>query len=69
MIFGECPYDGCGGSFTMPIDRYGFQKHWCEKCKKLIWTLMSRIDPKSYTEESFLEHYKVDEETKNITEI
>lgn len=68
MIIGECP--NCNGPLIIPLAEHCpcFQKHWCDKCGGLIWTLHSRLNPQSFNEEGFLEKYKVDEITKNITE-
>lgn len=70
-VIGECPYEGCDESLWVgepdqPLPM--FSKHECEGCKKVIWTYISRIEPKSYTEEAFLEKYSVDEKTKEISE-
>lgn len=71
MIIGECPYDDCNSDLWIPISKKCpvFQKHECKKCKRVIWTYHSRIDPYSYTEEGFLEEYKIDEETKSVEKI
>lgn len=43
-----------------------FQQLMCEKCGRVIWIYHSRIEPVAYTEESFVEKYDLDEETKSI---
>lgn len=69
MILGECPYEGCEGSLHLPIadDCPAFQKHNCEECGRVIWTLHSRWNPQSWTEDGFTAEYEVDEVTRNIT--
>jgi len=68
MIIGECPYNDCSGDLWLPTaDKCPvFQKHVCEKCKRIIWTYHSRADPHSYTEKGFMEEYKIDEKTKSV---
>jgi hypothetical protein len=69
MIFGNCPYEDCDADFTTSMgESPRFEKHSCEKCGRVIWTLHSRIQPESYTQEGFALKYDVDEETKHITE-
>jgi len=68
MIIGSCPYEECDAPLFMPIaDSLGFQRHACEQCGGVIWTLHSRIDPWSMTEAEFLVEYDVDDERKTIT--
>jgi hypothetical protein len=67
MIFGECPYEKCNHPFTTPMGKSPmWEKHVCEKCKNVIWTLHSRMRPLSYTERDFNKEYIIDEETKTI---
>lgn len=66
MIFGNCPY--CDHNFNVSlVDGLRMQKQECEQCKKTFWTLHSRLDPKSWTDDEFNKIFLLDEETKNIT--
>ena len=72
MIIGECPYNNCNEPLMIGVEDGAqlpaFYPHYCEGCKRKIWTKMTRIDPASWTEEDFLRDFNVNEETKNITE-
>lgn len=68
MIMGGCPYTGCEGFMMTPIaDQYGFSKEKCPDCGRVVWVEHTRIGPVAYTDESFRETFKVDDETKTIT--
>lgn len=69
MIIGECPYEGCKGPVFLHLQEgRPIQRHTCVDCKRHIWTLHSRFEPKSWTEEAFNLQFIVDEETKTIRE-
>lgn len=71
MIIGQCPYSDCDGSIWLGCDDWpmpSVYKHKCKVCDKVIWTNISRIDPKSWTEKDFIETHKIDEETKKVSE-
>lgn len=69
MIIGNCPYEGCDGEIWLPMaDHLAWQKHVCETCHQTIWTLHSRMQPQSYTNEEFHMKFDVDEATKKITD-
>ena len=71
MILGECPYEGCHGDVFLGCDDWkmpSFYKHECEECKNWIWTKITRVDPQSWTEEGFNEHFTINEETRSIKE-
>ena len=70
MIIGGCPYDDCGGLLFLPLCDAPplIEKHICEHCERTVWTLHSRIDPQSWTNECFLGRFRVDAKTKTITE-
>lgn len=68
MIFGNCPYPDCNDDFTVNLSEgMPIQQMTCEKCKRVSWLLHSRLDPKSWTDESFREIADIDEETHKIT--
>ena len=71
MIFGECPYDNCSELLWIPIAEKCpvYERHECEKCKRVIWTYHSRVDPHSYTEKDFYEDYTVNKKTKQVEPI
>ena len=69
MIIGSCPYEGCDGDVWISISDKTpcFSKDACEKCNKIFWTLHSRLQPKSWTDEHFrAEVADVDEEKHSI---
>lgn len=71
MIFGHCPYDDCGEHFELALfdgQLPKLEKHVCQKCKRTIWTMHSRLVPMSWTDEAFREKYDVDEENRKTTD-
>lgn len=66
MIFGEYPC--CDGPLSLEVpDRSGvFSREVCPHCGHAVWHWLSRIDPKSYLEEEFLDLYEVDHETRRV---
>ena len=68
MIIGDCPYEGCKGDVWTPLQEgIPIQRQVCEECKRVFWTLHSRLDPKSWTDEEFKKIADVNEETRKIT--
>lgn len=71
MIIGSCPYNDCKGEVFLGCDDWkmpSLYKHFCEDCKRAIWTKITRVDPQSWTEEEFLRNFVIDEENKSIKE-
>lgn len=55
MIVGKCPYE-CGEGFFLPVEGGPVPRvavHNCERCSQTVYTYVSRIDPKSWTDENF----------------
>ena len=67
MIIGECPYEDCRKLMMNPYKSNTMQKIDCDGCGRQVWLQHSNLDPISYTDEEFLEKYKVDEDTKSIS--
>lgn len=71
MIIGECPYDDCSEPLWIPLAEQcpTYEKHICERCKRVIWTYHSRVNPHSYTEKDFLGEYEVSLKDKSVKKI
>lgn len=70
MVIGICAYEGCTEGLMLNIPNIplpAFVPHDCEGCGREMWTKLSRVDPKSYTQENFLKEYSINEKTKQIT--
>lgn len=70
MILGSYPC--CDGdlAFALPegdLPKYG--KEACPHCGATVWHRFSRLDPESFTEEQFLERYRVDEGAGTVTDL
>lgn len=67
MITGTYPC--CGGDLmiAVPEETPKMLPEECPHCGMKVWHFLSRIDPKTYTEEQFLGEFVVDHETKTIT--
>lgn len=68
MMMGEYPC--CDQPLMIAIpdgDMPRFAPDECEHCGEKIWHKFSRIDPKTWTEEDFLEEFNVDHEMQQIT--
>lgn len=50
------------GGMSVPI----FAKEECPACSTTVWHKLSRFDPKSWTEEGFLEEFEVNHDTCEI---
>ena len=70
MIITDCPYEDCNETDLIslyPGDLPKFQKRTCDKCGRRIWTIHSRLNPQSFTEQQFNELYILDEADHSIT--
>ncbi len=59
MIIGNYPC--CDGIMTLALPDVDFPvlaREVCPHCGETVWHLLSRIDPKSWTEEAFNEAFK-----------
>ncbi len=70
MIIGDCPYDGCDDCHMVPCadECPAFSRETCDTCGRIYWLRHSRMLPEAFTEEQFAAKYRVDEETKVISE-
>jgi len=67
MMMGEYPC--CNGDLMIALpegDLPRFAPDNCEHCGTKVWHKFSRIDPKTWTEESFFKEFIVDEENMSI---
>lgn len=70
MIIGE--YHCCDSPLFIELPEVKlpkFLKETCPNCGKTVWHKLSRVDPESYTEESFLKCFAIDETNKTIKPI
>ena len=67
MISGDYPC--CGGLYehAMPEQTPVFLREECPHCDAIVWHLLSRVEPESWTETEFLRLYTVDKLTKQVT--
>jgi hypothetical protein len=67
-IIGTYPCCGAELWFGLPDAQLPrFAKHNCEECGATVWTWLTRLNPQTWTEESFDKIFKVDYENKSIT--
>lgn len=69
MNFGECPYKDCDGALewlSVPEQAPVFYKDFCQKCQRVVWRKLSRIEPEALTTAQFQRQYVVDELTKQV---
>jgi hypothetical protein len=68
VITGSCPYEDCDGPLFIPCAEKcpAYERHTCETCNRVIWTMHSRWQPCSWTEAGFLEEFTVDDVTKKV---
>lgn len=61
-------YPCCDGALaiTMPAKTPAYFRENCPHCGAVVWHLLSRIDPQSWTEADFLIEHEVDDATKQI---
>lgn len=65
MIIGNCPT--CDKVFMLSMaETPRIEHHLCEHCQAEIWTIHSRLDPRSYSSEEFHRLYEVDEKSRTI---
>lgn len=43
-----------------------FAPHNCDECGAKVWTWVTRLNPRSWTDEDFKERFEVDEENRTI---
>lgn len=73
MIIGKCPYEDCDNMLMTAFSHLDircpkFVKVECDKCNRMHWLYVSRVNPDRYTLEEFDKKFEVDEETKSISE-
>ena len=67
MNFGDCPYcDGFMGMFEVPQKTPAYAIVQCGECGKDVWYKFSRINPQSWTVESFEEEFNIDPATMKV---
>lgn len=66
MIIGSTPC--CDAPLFRPLapNPPCFERHVCEECGVVLWTLHTRLFPETWTEADFLKEYDVDETTKAV---
>lgn len=70
MILGSYPC--CDGALSLALpkgDLPKYGKEACPHCGATVWHRFARLDPESFTEEQFLERYRVDEATNTIADL
>lgn len=66
MIIGEYPCCDEPLMIELPDQVPSYARDICPACGTAVWHKFSRLDPQSWTEDSFLEEFEVNEETKQI---
>ena len=65
MIFGEYPC--CGHALALALTgKPAVSKEVCPGCGAVVWHVLERVDPRSYTDADFRVAFDVDEEAKSI---
>ena len=52
----------------VPDQTPAYIRYHCEGCTRVIWYRLSRVAPKAWTEEDFLNFFDVDKAGRKITE-
>ena len=69
-IIGTCIKDGCDEQIPMfgetEDGRIGYVPHTCPACGTKMWTVVSRVNPRSFLEQDFLSRFDVDLKERSV---
>jgi hypothetical protein len=69
-IIGTCIKDGCDEPIPMFSEtddgRIAYVPHTCDACGTKMWTVVSRVDPRSFHEKDFLELFDVNLQERSV---